>query len=51
MKILMLQRAPQFSPNSVEKDFAILKAVAARLSASGHAVTISSETSQWGLSA
>ena len=50
MKILMLQRAPQFSPNSVEKDFAILKAVAARLSASGHAVTISSETSQWGLS-
>lgn len=30
MKILMIQRAEQFSPNSVEKDLAILEAVADR---------------------
>ena len=50
MKVLMIQRAPRFSPNSVEKDLAILEAVAARLSASGHNVTICSEISQWGQS-
>ena len=33
MKILMIQRAEQFSPNSVEKDLAILEAVAERLRA------------------
>ena len=39
MKVLLIQRAPQFSPNSVEKDKAILDAVGARLSALGHQVT------------
>ena len=39
MKVLLIQRAPQFSPNSVEKDKAILDAVGARLSAQGHQVT------------
>ena len=34
----MIQRAPQFSPNSVEKDKAILDAVAERLLARGHQV-------------
>lgn len=34
----MIQRAPQFSPNSVEKDKAILDAVAERLQARGHQV-------------
>ena len=45
MKVLMIQRAPQFSPNSVEKDFAILEAVAARLSTQRHEVSIVSEDS------
>ena len=39
----MIQRARQFSPNSVEKDQAILEAVAARLVAAGHQVEIVSE--------
>lgn len=39
MKILMIRRAEQFSPHSVEKDRAILDAVAARLSRRGHVVT------------
>ena len=43
MKVLMIQRARQFSPNSVEKDQAILEAVAARLVAAGHQVEIVSE--------
>ena len=34
----MIQRAPQFSPNSVEKDKAILDAVAERLQTRGHHV-------------
>ena len=49
MKILMIQRAPQFSPNSVEKDRAILQAVGTRLSALGHQVdTISEEALKLG---
>ena len=43
MKVLMIQRAPQFSPNSVEKDRAILEAVGACLTAQGHAVSVVSE--------
>ena len=43
MKVLMIQRARQFSPNSVEKDRAILEAVGARLMAAGHQVEIISE--------
>lgn len=43
MKVLMIQRARQFSPNSVEKDQAILEAVAFRLVAAGHQVEIVSE--------
>ena len=39
----MIQRAEQFSPNSVEKDLAILAAVASRLQLQGHDVTIQSE--------
>ena len=38
MKILMIRRAEQFSPHSVENDRAILAAVAARLSRRGHVV-------------
>ena len=45
MKVLMIQRAPQFSPHSVEKDRAILEAVGTRLSAQGHQVSIVSEDS------
>ena len=44
MKILMIRRAEQFSPHSVENDRAILEAVASRLSRRGHAVTQISET-------
>ena len=39
----MIQRAEQFSPNSVEKDLAILSAVADRLRAQGHEVEQMSE--------
>ena len=39
MKILMIRRAEQFSPHSVENARAILDAVAARLSQRGHVVT------------
>ena len=39
----MIQRAPQFSPNSVEKDRAILEAVGACLTAQGHVVSVVSE--------
>ena len=39
MKILMIRRAEQFSPHSVENDRASLDAVAARLSQRGHVVT------------
>ena len=45
MTILMIQRAPQFSPNSVEKDLAILEAVATRLRTAGHHVELRSEIS------
>ena len=40
MKILALTRDPQFSPNSVEKDRAILMAVVDRLRALGHHVDV-----------
>ena len=43
MKVLMIQRARQFSPNSVEKDRAILETVAERLRCKGHQVEIVSE--------
>ena len=42
-KVLMIQRAEQFSPNSVAKDLAILEAVADRLRTEGHDVHILSE--------
>lgn len=40
----MIQRAEQFSPQSVDKDLAILEAVAGRLRAKGYDVRIVSET-------
>ena len=40
MEVLMIQRAERFSPNSVEKDLAILEAVAERLRQQGCDVTI-----------
>ena len=43
MKILFIQRAARFSPNSVEKDLAILEAVAGRLRGEGHEVSVVSE--------
>ena len=44
MRILMIQRAPRFSPNSEEKDLAILEAVAGILRHEGHTVCIVSES-------
>ena len=46
MKVLALLRHPRFSPNSVEKDEAIMRAVAVRLREKGHEVTMESEA-QW----
>ena len=43
MKVLMIERAEQFSPNSVEKDRAILEAVAERLRLDGCEVTVRHE--------
>ena len=43
MKILLIQRAERFSPNSVDKDRAILDAVGARLLVAGHEVEVVSE--------
>jgi len=43
MRVLALTRAPQFSPNSVEKDHAILMAVAERLRLRGADVEVQSE--------
>jgi hypothetical protein len=43
MKVLLIQRAERFSPNSVEKDRAILDTVGARLLAAGHEVESVSE--------
>ena len=43
MKMLFIQRAEQFSPNSVAKDLAILEAVAERLRGEGHEVSVVSE--------
>ena len=43
MRILLVQRAEKFSPNSVEKDKAILEAVGARLMAAGHQIDMVSE--------
>ena len=40
----MIQRAVRFSPNSVEKDLAILKAVADKIRREGHIVRIVSES-------
>ena len=45
MKILMIRRAEQFSPHSVENDRAILEAVALRLSQQGHVITQVNEAS------
>ena len=44
MKVLAIKRAEQFSPNSVEKDEAILKSVVGRLRERGHEVVIQRET-------
>lgn len=44
MKILMIQRAERFSPNSVEKDKAILEAVAEQLQKKNYEVNIVSES-------
>jgi len=43
MRILLVQRAERFSPNSVDKDKAILTLVGAKLSAAGHQVEMVSE--------
>ena len=43
-RVLMIQRAEVFSPNSVEKDLAILEAVAQRLRSKGCEVSLVSET-------
>lgn len=43
MKILLIQRAEVFSPNSVEKDRAILHTVGEKLCAAGHEVQMVSE--------
>lgn len=43
MKVLALLRHQQFSPNSVEKDETIMRAVAHRLQRQGHEVTVESE--------
>ena len=43
LKILLVQRAEVFSPNSVEKDKAILEAVGAKLCAAGYEVEMVSE--------
>lgn len=43
MKILLIQRASRFSPNSVVKDLAILEAVAERLCRENYEVSIVSE--------
>lgn len=40
MKVLAIQRAEQFSPNSVEKDNAIMEAVVSRLRRQGHEVSV-----------
>lgn len=50
MKVLMIQRAERFSPNSVEKDLAILETVAEKLRCKGHQVEIVSEENPRGLS-
>ena len=43
MRILLIQRAERFSPNSVEKDKAILETVGVKLNAAGHEVEMVSE--------
>ena len=48
MKVLMIQRAERFSPNSVEKDLAILETVAEKLRCKGHQVEIVSEENTGG---
>ena len=44
MRILMIQRAERFSPNSVERDQAILMAVADRLRLRGDEVSVLQES-------
>lgn len=51
MKILLIQRAERFSPNSVAKDRAILEAVGNRLQAAGHTITLVSEQEPFDASA
>ena len=46
----MIQRAVEFSPNSVDKDLAILEAVAKQLREQGHDVTMVPEDTQQGQS-
>ena len=43
MRVLMIQRAEQYSPNSVDKDLAILSAVAERLQRRGCEVELLAE--------
>ena len=43
----MIQRAEKFSPNSVEKDRAILETVGAKLMAAGHQVDLVSEEAEY----
>ena len=47
MRILMIQRGERFSPNSVEKDWAILEAVGTRLIAAGHQIDYVSEEQEF----
>ena len=49
MNVLTITRAPKFSPNSVEKDLAIMQAVTARLLRLGHSVTMMPEEEVVGL--
>ena len=44
MKVLAIKRAEQFSPNSIEKDEAILTSVVLRLREKGHEVVVQRET-------
>lgn len=43
MNILGIRRSPQFSPNSVDRDFAIFSAVVSQLEKKGHDVSVISE--------
>lgn len=43
MNILGIRRSPQFSPNSVDRDFAVFSAVVSQLQKKGHNVSVISE--------